>query len=97
MAKVFSYEMRIADGVIVSRAVFFARGWEHAQSLADLIPRPDSITVFNLHRHIQGSTMQYCDGCDGVGLMEGWNLRDGAPCPKCKGAAVLVVEPKARA
>ena len=37
--------------------------------------------------------MEYCYMCDGVGLMEGWNRRDGTPCPKCHGAAVLPVEP----
>lgn len=31
--------------------------------------------------------MEWCDMCDGVGLMEGWNHRDGNPCPKCKGSA----------
>lgn len=30
-----------------------------------------------------------CDGCDGTGLMEGWNRRDGNPCPKCKGEGVI--------
>lgn len=30
-----------------------------------------------------------CDGCDGTGLMEGWNRRDGNPCPKCKGEGVV--------
>ena len=29
-----------------------------------------------------------CDGCDGTGLMEGWNQRDGNDCPKCKGSGV---------
>ncbi len=32
---------------------------------------------------------EYCDGCDGTGLMEGWNRRDGNPCPKCKGEGVI--------
>ncbi len=32
---------------------------------------------------------EWCDMCDGVGLMEGWNHRDGYPCPKCRGAAKL--------
>jgi DnaJ-class molecular chaperone len=31
----------------------------------------------------------WCDGCDGTGLMEGWNHRDGSSCPKCKGKAIL--------
>jgi hypothetical protein len=31
---------------------------------------------------------QDCDGCDGTGLMEGWNRRDGNACPKCKGTGV---------
>lgn len=30
---------------------------------------------------------EWCDGCDGTGLMEGWNRRDGFSCPKCKGAS----------
>jgi DnaJ-class molecular chaperone len=30
---------------------------------------------------------EWCDGCDGTGLMEGWNRRDGNSCPKCKGSA----------
>lgn len=34
-----------------------------------------------------------CDGCDGTGLMEGWNRRDGNSCPKCKGTGL---EPKSR-
>lgn len=29
-----------------------------------------------------------CDGCDGTGLMEGWNRRDGNSCPKCKGTGL---------
>lgn len=33
--------------------------------------------------------VEYCDSCDGVGLMEGWNRRDGWPCPKCKGMAIM--------
>ena len=32
------------------------------------------------------STEPYCDCCDGTGLMEGWNRRDGNSCPKCKGS-----------
>jgi hypothetical protein len=31
-----------------------------------------------------------CDSCDGTGLMEGWNRRDGSSCPKCKGAGVVL-------
>lgn len=30
-----------------------------------------------------------CDGCDGTGLMEGWNRRDGNSCPKCKGKGTV--------
>jgi hypothetical protein len=26
-----------------------------------------------------------CGMCDGTGLMEGWNRRDGYSCPECKG------------
>lgn len=37
---------------------------------------------------------EWCDSCDGVGLMEGWNHRAGHPCPKCKGAAKLSVGAK---
>ena|ERR1017187_252549 len=33
-----------------------------------------------------------CDSCDGTGLMEGWNRRDGSSCPKCKGAGVVIKE-----
>ena len=29
-----------------------------------------------------------CDSCDGTGLMEGWNQRDGNDCPKCKGTGI---------
>ena len=36
--------------------------------------------------------VEYCDGCDGTGLMEGWNHRDGNSCPKCKGKAVILGE-----
>jgi hypothetical protein len=32
---------------------------------------------------------EYCDMCDGTGLMEGWMHRDGYSCPKCKGKALL--------
>lgn len=35
--------------------------------------------------------VEECDSCDGVGLMEGWNHRDGWPCPKCKGIAITPV------
>lgn len=35
-----------------------------------------------------------CDGCDGTGLMEGWNQRDGFSCPKCYGDAILFPEAK---
>ena len=31
-----------------------------------------------------------CDNCDGVGLMEGWNRRDGHPCPKCWGDGIML-------
>lgn len=31
----------------------------------------------------------WCDGCYGTGLMEGWNRRDGNPCPKCKGDCIM--------
>ncbi len=34
-------------------------------------------------------TEEECDGCDGTGLMEGWNRRDGNSCPKCKGAGCV--------
>ncbi len=34
-------------------------------------------------------TEEECDGCDGTGLMEGWNRRDGNLCPKCKGAGCV--------
>lgn len=37
--------------------------------------------------------MEYCDMCDGTGLMEGWNRRDGNSCPKCKGEAILFNDP----
>lgn len=33
-----------------------------------------------------------CDGCDGTGLMEGWNHRDGNSCPKCKGTGEVKCE-----
>jgi hypothetical protein len=33
---------------------------------------------------------EWCDGCDGTGLMEGWNHRDGYPCPKCHGNAIVM-------
>lgn len=39
--------------------------------------------------HNPSPTEEWCDGCDGTGLMEGWNHRDGHPCPKCKGAAKI--------
>lgn len=32
----------------------------------------------------------YCDSCDGTGLMEGWNRRDGHPCPTCWGDCVVL-------
>ena len=32
----------------------------------------------------------WCDSCDGTGLMEGWNHRDGHPCPKCHGNAIVI-------
>jgi hypothetical protein len=28
---------------------------------------------------------EMCGMCDGTGLMEGWNRRDGNSCPECKG------------
>lgn len=31
----------------------------------------------------------WCDSCYGTGLMEGWNRRDGWPCPKCKGIGIV--------
>ena len=37
---------------------------------------------------------EWCDGCDGTGLMEGWNHRDGFSCPKCKGEAKIKKETK---
>lgn len=40
---------------------------------------------FQLPQHEE----EWCDGWDGTGLMEGWNHRDGHPCPKCKGAAKI--------
>ena len=30
-----------------------------------------------------------CDFCDGTGLMEGWNKRDGNSCPNCKGTGTV--------
>jgi len=30
-----------------------------------------------------------CDGCDGTGVMEGWNKRDGTSCPKCGGTGTM--------
>ena len=41
-----------------------------------------------LYDHSPEPTEEWCDSCDGTGLMEGWNHRDGHPCPKCKGKAV---------
>ena len=29
-----------------------------------------------------------CSACNGTGLMEGWNRRDGNDCPICKGTGV---------
>ncbi len=42
------------------------------------------------HQGYWNLPVEYCDTCDGVGLMEGWNRRDGHPCPKCHGNAVTV-------
>jgi hypothetical protein len=33
-----------------------------------------------------------CDRCDGTGLMEGWNHRDGHPCPHCYGDGIMLGE-----
>jgi hypothetical protein len=42
-----------------------------------------------LENHQISTQDQWCDGCDGTGLMEGWNRRDGYSCPKCKGKATV--------
>lgn len=59
-------------------------GWliDNAKKFPEAIPFRGRQRIFNW-------PAQYCDGCDGTGLMEGWNRRDGWPCPKCKGMAVI--------
>ena len=42
-----------------------------------------------LEAHQTPPEPNWCDSCDGTGLMEGWNKRDGYSCPKCKGEAVV--------
>lgn len=49
---------------------------------------PNPIPVVGRQR-LWNWPVEWCDSCDGVGLMEGWNHRDDWPCPKCKGMAIV--------
>lgn len=48
---------------------------------------PEAIPAVG-HQKLWDWPVEWCDGCDGTGLMEGWSRRDGWPCPKCKGMAI---------
>lgn len=60
-------------------------GWvtKDVRRMAKPIPILGRQRVFNV-------PVVYCDGCDGTGLQEGWNRRDGHPCPKCWGDALML-------
>jgi len=93
MAKIFTATAETDEGKVIAAQVFSARGWKHAESLvAENLYEKEGATTQRLHKHSSGARMEECDSCDGVGLMEGWNLRDGSTCPKCHGAAAVVIE-----
>ena len=65
--------------------------WEeaHAEEICE--------NIFSAIENIDAELLpneEWCNGCDGTGLMEGWNRRDGHSCPKCKGEGVLQKEPR---
>ena len=48
---------------------------------------PEAIPAVG-HQSLWNWPVFWCDSCDGTGLMEGWNRRDGWLCPKCRGMAI---------
>jgi hypothetical protein len=58
----------------------FADNPERLRAAADYLAR---------HQSPDNGQYEYCDMCDGTGLMEGWMRRDGFSCPRCKGKAVV--------
>lgn len=89
--KLYTYTLKREGGSVISVCRIQARGWTHAQQQADALGWPEGAVFGELMRHAKGSTLEECDSCDGVGLMEGWNRRDGTSCPKCHGAGSVVL------
>ena len=67
--------------------------YAHNAGLQKFSDRPDLLRAaadyLEAHQNPDSGLWTYCDGCDGTGLMEGWNRRDGFSCPKCKGEAMV--------
>lgn len=54
------------------------------------IRRLDDPIPFRGHQGYWDLPAEWCAGCDGTGLMEGWMRRDGYSCPMCHGNAITV-------
>ena len=63
------------------------RGLIMLRDRQDLLEK--SIHYLDKFQNVVKPEFEWCDGCDGTGLMEGWNHRDGNSCPKCKGEAKI--------
>ncbi len=75
-------ESEAQGGIVVSANAACKRIWAREQIVGATEPvvaqpvTPESET-------------DWCPRCDGTGIMDGWNNRDGVSCPRCKGAKTV--------